>query len=240
MKKKTTKRVMVAMVCMVATMPIAANAQDKVETSVGADVVSSYIWRGQELGGVSIQPSLSVAYKGISLSAWGSVGLESEDTKEFDLTLGYSTGGFSLSVTDYWFNKAGDNAAKYFQYGAHNAFNSHVFEAQVGYDFGPVALNWYTNFAGADGCKSNGKRAYSSYVTVSAPFKLGGLDWTAEAGATPWETDFYGSNGFAVVSLSLGASKEVKITDSFSLPLFATATWNPRTEGAYFTVGMSF
>ena len=84
--------------------PSAMLAQDKVEASVGADLVSGYIWRGQDLGGVSIQPSLGITYKGFSLGAWGSVGFESTDTKEFDLTLGYSTGGFSVSVTDYWFN----------------------------------------------------------------------------------------------------------------------------------------
>lgn len=46
------------------TVPATSIAQDKVEASVGADLVSGYIWRGQDLGGVSIQPSLSVAYKG--------------------------------------------------------------------------------------------------------------------------------------------------------------------------------
>ena len=44
---------------------------------------------------------------------------------------------------------------KYFQYGAYST--AHVFEAQVGCDFGPLAVNWYTNFAGADGVKENGK-----------------------------------------------------------------------------------
>lgn len=44
-------------------VPATSIAQDKVEASVGADLVSGYIWRGQDLGGVSIQPSLSVAYK---------------------------------------------------------------------------------------------------------------------------------------------------------------------------------
>ena len=240
MRKKTTNWMTAAFVLLMATLSTEANAQDKVETSVGADVMSGYIWRGQELGGVSIQPSLSVGYKGWSLAAWGSVGLESTDTKEFDLTLGYSTGGFSLSVTDYWFNVAGNGKARYFQYGAHDESNSHVFEAQIGYDFGPVALNWFTNFAGADGVKSNGKRAYSSYITLAAPFQLGDLEWKAEIGATPWATSFYGSNGFAVVNLSIGASKEVKVTENFSLPISATATWNPRTEDAFFTVGMSF
>ena len=119
-------------------------------------------------------------------------------------------------------------------------FVQHLFEAQIGYDFGPVAINWYTNFAGDDGVDKDGDRAYSSYISVAAPFTLGGLDWTAEIGATPWATDFYGANGFAVCDVSLGVSKDIKITDSFSLPLFAKATWNPRSEGAYFVVGLSF
>ena len=85
-------------------IPAMGMTQDKVEASVGADLVSGYIWRGQDLGGVSIQPTLSVSYKGFSLSAWGTAGIEKEDAKEIDLTLGYTTGGFSISVTDYWFN----------------------------------------------------------------------------------------------------------------------------------------
>lgn len=234
MKTRNVKLGVIAIALLSAAMPFTTKAQDKVEASVGADIVSGYIWRGQDLGGVSLQPSASVAYKGFSLGAWGSVGIESTDAKEFDLTLGYSTGGFSVSVTDYWFN----TGAGYFHYDAHNT--AHVYEAQLGYDFGPVAVNWYTNFAGDDGVKENGDRAYSSYISVAAPFKLGGLDWTAEVGATPWETDFYGASGFAVCDVSLGVAKDIRITDSFSLPLFAKATWNPRSEGAYFVVGLSF
>lgn len=229
-----TKLKMTVLALLATAMPFTAKAQDKVEASVGADLVSGYIWRGQDLGGVSLQPSASISYKGFSLEAWGSVGIESKDDKELDLTLGYENGGFSLSVTDYWFN----SGPGYFHYGARNT--AHTFEAQIGYDFGPVAVNWYTNFAGADGVNKDDKRAYSSYLSLAAPFNLGGLEWTAEIGATPWETDYYDANGFAVCDVSLGVSKEIKITDSFSLPLFAKATWNPRTEGAYFVVGLSF
>ena len=110
--------------------------------------------------------------QGFSLGAWGSAGIESADTKELDLTLGYSTGGFSISVTDYWFN----GGPGYFHYGTHHT--SHVFEAQIGYDFGPLAVNWYTNFAGADGVNKDGDRAYSSYISLAAPLQTGrpGLD----------------------------------------------------------------
>lgn len=37
--------------------PAISMAQDKVEASIGADLVSGYIWRGQDLGNVSIQHS---------------------------------------------------------------------------------------------------------------------------------------------------------------------------------------
>ena len=90
--------------------------------------------------------------------------------------------------------------------------------------------------------KPDGKDAYASYVSVSAPFSLGGIDWTAEIGATPWANDFYNdySDGFKVSAISLQASKEIKITDSFLLPLWAQAIWNPTTKGAYFVAGISF
>lgn len=225
----------VAVMLLAGTLPYMAAAQDKVEASVGADLVSSYIWRGQDLGGVSLQPAMSISYKGFTLGAWGSVGLDKNDTKELDLTLGYATGGFSVSVTDYWFN----NGPGYFHYKARNT--AHVWEAQVGYDCGVAAVNWYTNFAGNDGTNKSGDRAYSSYVVISAPFRLGGLDWSAEVGAVPWATSFYNgqTNGFAVCNVSLAAEKAIRITKQFSLPLFAKATWNPRTEGAYFVVGLS-
>ena len=216
MKKNLKKWALLLMTAI--ALPVATMAQDKVEFGVGADVVSKYIWRGQDLGGVSVQPSLSVAYKGLSLTAWGSVGFDGDDDKEVDLTLAYETGNLSLSVTDYWYPEYS---------------GAHTFEAQIGYDFGFLAANWYTNFAGDDD-------EYASYISVTAPFSLIGLDWEAEVGATPWGTDYYGTDNFSVCDLSLGASKEIKITDSYSTSIFAKATFNPTAEKFYATFGISF
>ena len=222
-------------------LPLGLAAQEKLEVNVGADLVSGYIWRGQDLGNVSVQPTLSLSYKGFSLTGWGSVGFDKNDTKEFDLTLGYAVKGFSISVTDYWFT----GGPGYFHYGSSNT--SHVYEVQAGYDFGFLAVNWYTNFAGNDGTDSKGKRAYSSYLALSAPFRLGGIDWTAEVGAVPWETSFYnrteerqsGARGFEIAQVALQAGKEIRLTDAFSLPVFGRVAWNPATEGAYFVFGLS-
>ena len=216
MKKNLNKWVLSLMVAI--AFPATLMAQDKVKFDINVDFVSKYIWRGTDLGGPSVQPSLSVAYKGLSLTAWGSIGFDSEDDKEVDLTLAYETGNFSLSVTDYWYPEYS---------------GAHTFEAQIGYDFGLLAANWYTNFAGDD-------EEYASYISLIAPFSLIGLDWEAEVGATPWGTDYYGTDKFSVCDLSLGASKEFNIGKSFSTTLFAKATYNPTIEKFYATIGISF
>ena len=217
---------------------MATFAQEKVETTICSDVVSSYIWRGQDLGDVSVQPTLGIGYKGLSLTAWGSVGLsDPSDTKEFDLTLGYAIGGLNIGITDYWFNNGLDPENRYFKYDAHGT--NHVFEANVGYDLGLASLQWFTNFAGNDGMNNDGKRAYSSYVELTVPFKLAAVDWTATAGAVPFSTDFYGTNGFAVTNLALKAAKDIKVTDTFSIPVFGQVVANPCSQKAYMVIGFT-
>ena len=215
-----------------------AFAQDEIETTISGDVVSSYIWRGQDLGNVSLQPTLGVGYKGFSLTAWGSVGLsEPADTKEFDLTLAYSAGGFNIGITDYWFNTGLDSENRYFKYDAHGT--NHIFEANIGYDFGIASLQWYTNFSGNDYKEKDGKRAYSSYVEANVPFKLANVDWTATAGAVPFASDLYGTSGFAVTNLSLKATKDIKVTDTFSIPVFGQVVGNPCSQKAYLVFGIT-
>ena len=219
-------------------MSLATFAQDEVEATISGDIVSQYIWRGQDLGNAAIQPTLGIAYKGLSLSAWGSYGIaNADDTKELDLTLAYTIKGFNIGITDYWTNDGGDPEARYLKYEAHST--NHVFEANVGYDFGFASLQWYTNFAGDDGLNKDGKRAYSSYLEANVPFKLATVDWTATAGVVPFSTTSYGTTGFAVTNLALKATKDIKVTDSFSIPIFAQVVGNPCSQKAYLVLGFT-
>ena len=220
----------------------AAQAQDGIETTISGDIVSQYVWRGQDLGSAAIQPTLGVAYKGLSLTAWGSVGITNpDDNKELDLTLAYTIGGLNIGITDYWTNDAtgNDPTARFFKYDAHGT--NHVFEANIGYDFGLASIQWYTNFAGNDGTNKDGKRAYSSYAEVAVPFKLASVDWTATAGVIPFATSFYNdwTSGFAVTNLSLKATKDIKVTDSFSIPVFGQIAANPCSQKAYLVLGFT-
>lgn len=213
-------------------------AQDKLEGNMALDIVSQYIWRGQDLGNVSIQPVLGISWKGLSLNAWGSVGLtSSQDTKELDLTLAYATHGFNIGVTDYWFNQGGDVRGHYFAYTAHHT--NHIFEANIGYDFGFLSLQWYTNFAGNDYLDYNGKHAYSSYFEVSAPFRLVTCDWNTSVGVSPYASTLYGNNKFAVTNITLKATKTFDIKQKVSIPIYLGITVNPQSSKAYFWGGIA-
>ena len=216
MKKNLKKWVLLLMAAI--TLPVTSMAQDKVEFSAGVDVVSAYLWRGQKLGNANLQTTVAVAYKGFSFTAWSPLVFDGNDGDEVDLTLAYENKNFSASITDYWLSEIGDE---------------HTLEAQVGYDFGFLAVNWYTNLYDAE-------KEYASYISLTAPFSLIGLDWEAEVGATPWGTEYYGTDKFSVCDLSLGASKEINIGDSFSTTLYAKGTYNPTIKKFYGAVGISF
>ncbi|MBQ7552775.1 MAG: hypothetical protein IJT46_00260 [Bacteroidaceae bacterium] len=217
----------------------AMKAQDNVlSVEISADFVSQYIWRGLDAGNASLQPTLGISYKGLSVSAWGSIGLvDSSDTNELDLTVSYSAGGFNVGITDYWFNVGADPESHYFKYSTHST--NHLFEANVGYDFGLASIQWYSNFAGNDGLNNSGKRAYSSYVELAVPFSLGDIQWNAMIGAVPYATDFYGTDGFAVTNLSLLAVKEITVSDKFGIPVFAGINANPYDKRAYLVFGLT-
>jgi hypothetical protein len=220
-------------------------AQDKtngLNFSVGADVVSSYIWRGDYLSAAGIQPHIGLDIAGFSIGAWGSTDFTGAASKEVDFTIGYEITGLSLAVTDYWIVNQ-DDGNRYFNYDDKKG-SAHVFEAALGYTLPvqsfPLSLSWNTVFAGADGVNGKGKKAFSTYIEASCPFAIKEVALDAAIGLSPWETSFYTSNSFSVVNISLKACREIRITENFALPLFGQLIVNPRSEDTFLVVGVTF
>jgi hypothetical protein len=220
---------------------VPATGQDKVETSAGVDLVSKYVWRGVSQGvGASIQPSLGLGYKGFSLGAWGSVS-SNPVPYELDFSLGYSVGGFSIGVTDYYWNGA---EGSFFNYHIDN----HLFEGNLAFSFGekfPLTLSWNTFFAGKMDQDEDGEQLFSTYIEAAYDFSLGGLDFTASVGAAPWDSPAWlvpanGETGFRISSISLLGTKKLEITPTFSVPLFVQCIFSPATDASHLVVGFSF
>ena len=202
----------------------ASTAKAQVEVSAGAGLVSSYIWRGLYCGPASFQPGIGLSAGDFTIGAWGSASL-SDTHREFDLYAGYSIGNFGITVTDYFFPTTG--LSDYFDY------SGHVFEATLAYSFGeslPLSLAWNSNFAGDDD--------FSSYFEAGYSVSAGDVTVDFALGATPWAGAY--SDGFALINASIKASKEIKITDSFSLPVFTQAVINPDAKDVFLAFGISF
>ena len=98
MKTTINRKLIVIVALMGMLVPSTMSAQDTFEVTIGADFVNKYVWRGFDQGsGASIQPTLGLAWKGISLSAWGSTSITALEPKEFDISLGYESAAFNMS-----------------------------------------------------------------------------------------------------------------------------------------------
>lgn len=209
-----------------------AQAQD---VFVNADFVSSYIWRGMDSGNASVQPSLGFNWKGLTIYAWGSTEFRNKNN-EIDLSLEYEYKQLTLYANNY-FTQTEEEPFRYFNYSSHST--GHTFEVGAGYMVSekfPLSISWYTVFAGND-YRENEKRAWSSYCELSYPFSIKDVNMSIEAGFTPWESMY--SNKFNVVNVGLSATKEIKLTSSFSLPVFGKLIANPYEEQVYFVFGIS-
>ena len=74
---------------------------------------------------------------------------------------------------------------------------------------------------------------------VEAGTTVGGMDLAIGYGSDG-DGAFYAGGDSGLVNVSLGGSKDIKITDDYSLPLFGSFIYNPDAEAAFMVVGMSF
>ena len=232
-KKSFWKWTLVSMMC---ATPFMAGAQEaKSPFSVGTDLVSSYVWRGVKqdinapIQSPNIQPYLSFSKGSLTVGAWGSTSLTAS-VKEFDL---YATYAFSdklaLTLTDYNWNFS----QSYFKY---SKGTDHVYEATLAYTGGeslPLTASINTMFYGADKT-SSGDQAYSTYLELgysvcsNAKLTLGG---------SLFDSSVYSGSG--VTNVSLKVTKEIPLTDKFSLPVYGVGGFNPLAKDAFLVFGVT-
>ena len=188
--------------------------------SIGADIVSRYVWRGLDFGeSMAVQPGLTIGLGGLEFGAWGSYSISADGSgaNENDLWASYthetaSGASFAVGFTDYYF--PGPRADKFRDKDAHT---QEVSVAVSGSETFPVSL-----YAGMvlDDDKP-------IYFEASVPFTAGDVELGLHAGAVSGESDFYATEGFALVNLGITGSAELPITDSFAPPVSVSYIVNP-------------
>lgn len=203
------------------------NAQ-KSSTSfdAGTDLVSNYIWRGTKFGtGPALQPWVEFSAGNFAVGSWGSFGFTDNEAAEADLYLSYGFDfGLSIGLTDYYYP-----GSDYFDYST--ATGSHGFEANLGYEIAGLSLgaNYMLNEAPGAGTAGGDMYFELGYSIESVSLFVGAGDG--------WHTS---TGDFAVCNVGMSVSKELEITETFSLPLSGSIILNPETEQFYVVAGLSF
>lgn len=248
--RQKTKNLFWAVLTAFVFIPGLINAQIETSFDAGADIMSRYIWRGLNLGGSSpsIQPSLEFSAGNFTIGTWGAFSFSDGRTmQETDLYLSYNIKEmFTITLTDYFFpdEMAGNN--NYFEFDQDST--GHLLEAMISFDGTekiPFSLMAAMNFWGADARKANGDKQFSTYIELGYNGKCKEVDYKIFAGLTPTspdedkeETGFYGEKA-GLINLGVTLSKEIQITDKFSLPVSSSFIVNPMTENVFLVFGIS-
>mgnify|MGYP001221934010 CR=1 FL=1 len=191
----------------------------------GADVVSSYVWRGTQFGtGPVIQPwfTLPTITDALELGVWGSFPVAGGDqTYELDLYASYDFGPLALTVTNYTF--PGATGAYGDDYGL---FDGDL-EVTASGSIGAIGLTvgYFTDLEA---------------LYIEAGTTIAGMDLAIGYGSDAAGAFYVGDEDSGLVNVSLGGSKDIKITEDYSLPLFGSFIYNPTAEAAFMVVGVSF
>ncbi|MDR0538715.1 MAG: hypothetical protein LBH04_11850 [Tannerellaceae bacterium] len=236
--KKQRKLILsILIIPLVSTM---ASAETRWKITPGADLVSSYVWRGVYQTGASVQPSLTLSHEGgLGLVIWGSTDLATAGqsglgiAKEFDFTLSYTIGSLGLSLTDYWWAGEGQ------RYGAYSA--SHFIEGSIAYSFGQLVLSCNTMLREGDGGDKDYKQLYSTYIQGDYNFNFRNVSCTLSAGLIPLTSIYHRTKtaGLTFSTISLTATKKLRISNTFSLPVFTRAIVAPNQDNVYLVFGIN-
>ncbi len=224
-----------------------------VHFSLGADLVSRYIWRGKDYGNSpAIQSNVSFSVAGFKIGAWGSYGFiyneNSGNYAELDPYISYTWKWFTVGVTDYFFpNGLTPNYNnRYFNYDSRQT--GHAFEGCItftGPEKFPVQVFAGTLFYGADKEKdSTGVYGlgtgnnYSTYFEVSFSLTVKGIGVKPFVGGIPFGSGWYGPYG-GVLNAGLTVSKSIRISKEYDLPVFTSFITNPQGQSVFLVFGAS-
>ena len=210
--------------------PLCAQERGGWSMTVGADAVSNYLWRGMNLAGPSIQPSVYFDYvKGdwmVCLGVWGSQTLLNDEYDEFDVSLEATWRNLTLTLLDY-----GDDYSVPWQEGHFLDFGiSFTLSEDV-----PLTFSWNSiinhTFEGSmDGGGFDWQAAFPSYFEVAYDFSLWMVDFSAAAGLLPFASGYYENDDFGVCNLNLKAGHEFEFKHGGALPVSAQVMCNPMSN----------
>ncbi|NQU88056.1 MAG: hypothetical protein HQ541_20095 [Mariniphaga sp.] len=217
------KRLTLLLIVFTTVFSLGVNAQGN-SWDTGLDIYNTYIWRGTKFGaGPAFQPWVEFSNGGFAIGAWGSysgavLSGDSDSFMEADLYASYGfdlgeNSAFSLIVTDYYFPESPWLEG-----------TSHFIEPAVSVELG--SFSFMGGYMLSDGV---------SDIYLEAGLSAGPVNFILAAGDGAYTID----GDFGICNIGISTSKEVAISESFSLPVSGAVILNPSSEAFHIVVGIS-
>lgn len=166
----------------------------------GAELVSSYLWRGQYNGGLSLQPEVLIGFDtdhtSFRIGAWANIGasdwkfsslknqtddaLKTQFFPEVDIIASLDLWGINIGFNHYYYCEG-----NFFSFGNINDVKANEYSSQtevlLGYHFEtlldiPLYVNWYTMVSGDDGYLIDPENEESGYKRAFSSYIELGYD----------------------------------------------------------------
>jgi hypothetical protein len=198
-------------------------SESKLSFNPSLDIYTNYIFRGTRYGqGPSLQPDLNVTYKGFTAGVWGA--FDVSGYAETDPYISYTFPfGLSIGLTDYYFQQT-----PLFDFSGSDG--SHALEINLGFVYKNIGLqaNYVINEAGGPGSTGGDMYFHGSYYFPSFEVFAGAGDG--------WHTS---DGNFNLCNLGIGTTRQLTITDKFSIPLTGQVIVNPEREQLFIVIGLT-
>jgi hypothetical protein len=205
-----------------------------------------------------------------TVGAWGAYSLSGTQTgQEADLYLSYTIKQlFSITLTDYFLPDEESSSFNYFNLNTDwdkidsgdKEQTGHLLEAAFSFNGTeniPITLMLAVNIWGADNRKYeniSGNMVPVDKIVMSKYLELGystnvnevGIDLFAGMPLDFPDTDngepagFYGQTQFGLINLGISLTRDIQMTDIFSLPVSVSMITNPEAGNIYMVFGISF
>jgi hypothetical protein len=205
-------------------------------------ITTQHYWRGLMINNsANYEGDLTISNGNLSLGAWGGYAFNG-NYSEFDIHMSYLISEkLQLSIWDLYASRdrASIDDYKYFDFD--RTTTNHLIDASLLYRVSnqlPGSLYWRTLVWGRD-LDEEQNQNYSSYLELRYGFNIDQLKFKAYVGVNVFENSMYAANT-NVVNLGLFATKELKITEHLTLPIWFQLAMNPEKETSNMIVGIEF
>jgi len=219
-----------------------SSVKSQTSLELKSSLTSRHYWRGIMVSNsANYEGDLILQVNNFKFGAWGGYAFDNEYS-EFDFHFGFTISKhLSIEIWDLYASRDRASIDEYDYFDFDRKSTNHLLDASINYSFGnnfPLTICWSSLVWGRDLDEHNNQN-FSSYLELAYPINIKDTHVKFYMGTNVFENSMYGSHT-NIVNMGLSASRNLKLNEYLSLPVWAKMAINPEAETANLIVGINF